>query len=308
MKICLDTFRHSYIDIAPLGERYRLMTAAMLALAEAGQMAKLLKLSKGVVRLVNVYTRLQTHNTFLTRKLNMLSDKPWRERVLKELGGMRKLTLWDSAKARIEARRKAKRDTEIQTPPKSAWLYSEDRLAESERLKALAREFARAAVHPNIVRDRCKMDFEGEFRLAPLPRGPRQTKATPSQPRVYTQQSISEYHFNPLPFAPETTLGPAPVWPEEFYLAIEADEIANLSEAAIPKMKPAAKPPVKFVGNRRERRRLKAEAKSGSKSPLAPIRPVTHVKTDRWSHVPRVPVHLVIPQKTYERIFGLPLA
>ena len=65
------------------------------------------------------------------------------------------------------------------------------------------------------MRDRVKMDFEGEFRLAPLPRGERAAR----QLRVYTANSISDYDWNPIPFATETGFGPAAVWPAEFRAA-----------------------------------------------------------------------------------------
>jgi len=170
-----------------------------------------------VLRLVRVFTRFEAQNILTRRKLDMLCDKPWRERVLKELGGMRKLRLWEAAKARIEERaQKPRKAAPAQDP---SWLYTPDRIAESERLKARVRACAKACAPERVVRDRVKVDFEGEFRLAPLPRGDYAAR----QVRVYTAASITDYDWNPIPFDTQTGFGPATVWPVEFYAAMAAE-------------------------------------------------------------------------------------
>ena len=217
-----------YIDTAPLALRYKVLMAAIMSLIEAGQMARVLRLSHKVVRLVRTFTRLETHNHLLTRKLDMLIDKSWRERVLKELGGMRKLKLWDAAKARIEARQnRSAKPAASQSPD---WLYTEDRIAESERLKARVRACGRATAHPRVFRDKYKMDSDGMFRLAPLPR----TGRAAPQMKVYTQSSIVDYEWNNIPFAKITDIGPAMVWPAEFYaaMAVEADPLETESKSS----------------------------------------------------------------------------
>lgn len=227
------------IDTAPLAARYDVLTRAILAFIAAGQMSRVLRLSRKVVRLVRVFTALERENVLLRRKLAMLTDKSWRERVLKDLGGLRKLGLWEAATARIEARLEnpptpARLSISEQTPD---WLLTPERLAESERLKAHARNCKRASAHPLIFRDHCKMDFDGLFRLAPLPRGVR----IAGRVRVYTQNSIVDYEWNPIPYAKVEGVGPASLWPAEFYAA-EAAEAAerevdtiSLSSRASPK-------------------------------------------------------------------------
>ena len=194
----------------------------MLAFTLAGQYLQSLRAAKKIMRLVRVADRLEAHNDQLKRKLDMLSHKPWREKVLKDLGGLRKLKLWDAAKARIEARASAPKPEAKRKGP--SWLYTPERIAESERLKARKRANVRAGHNPLIVRDRCKVDVEGDFRLAPLPRGER----TARQIRVYTKNTIINYEFNPMPFQKEKGFGPASVWPVEFYAAmkIEAEILA----------------------------------------------------------------------------------
>ena len=101
-----------FIDLAPLAARYEGLCAAFIAMIEAGQMGRMLRLSHKLGRLVRVYSKLGTHNQHVALKLDMLINASWRERVLKDLGGIRKLKLWEAAKARIEERRLA--------PPKEA--------------------------------------------------------------------------------------------------------------------------------------------------------------------------------------------
>jgi len=160
----------------------------------------------------------------------MLSHKQWREKVLKDLGGLRKLKMWEAAKARIEVRAAAPRKKAKRKGP--AWLYTTERIAESERLKAHKREILRANQNPRIVRDRCKVDVEGDFRLAPLPRGERAAR----QVRVYTENTIIEYDWNSMPFQEEKGFGPACVWPEEFYAAmkIEAEILEGRTDEHAP--------------------------------------------------------------------------
>jgi len=206
------------IDTAPLAARYAVLANAILAMVTAGRPRESTRLAHKVVRLVRALTRCEAHNHHLRRKLDMLCDRSCRERVLRELGGIRKLKLWEAARKRIEARREnppeaARLSISEQTPE---WLLTPERIAESERLKAHARMCGRATAHPLILRDRVKMDFEGEFRLAPLPRGER----VKGQPKIYTENSIVDYDWNAVPFAKVEGFGPASVWPVEFYAAM----------------------------------------------------------------------------------------
>jgi len=218
--------RHRIINTEPLFLRYEVLAQAMLAMTLAGQFLKAGLAARKVVRLARVATKLEAHNVQLRNKLKMLSHKQWREKVLRDLGGLQKLKLWEATKARIEARAAAPRQGPKRKSP--AWLYTAERIAESERLKARKRACLKAGQNPRIVRDRCKVDVEGDFRLAPLPRGER----APRQMRVYTANTIIDYDWNPLPFQKEKGFGPASVWPEEFYAAmkIEAEILAGRTD------------------------------------------------------------------------------
>jgi len=217
--------KYSIIETEPLFLRYEVLAQAMLAMTIAGQFVLAGLAARKITHLARVASRLEAHNVQLRLKLKMLSHKQWREKVLKDLGGLRKLKMWEACKARIEARAAAPRQ---EAKPKGpAWLYTAERIAESERLKARKREIFRANQNPNIVRDRCKVDFEGDFRLAPLPRGERALR----QITVYTENTIIDYDWNPVPFAEKKGFGPASVWPEEFYAAmkIEAEILESRS-------------------------------------------------------------------------------
>ena len=215
--------KHRFIDTAPLVSRYDVLAQAVLAFTIAGQYVQSMQAGQKIIRLIRSLTKFEAHNAHLRLKLDMLSNKPWRERVLKELGGMRKLKLWEAAKARIEARAAAPVKQVKRKGP--AWLYTAECIAESERLKARKRAVFRANHNPHIVRDRCKVDVEGDFRLAPLPRGER----APRQVKIYTANTIIDYDWNPMPFQKEKGFGPAMVWPIEFYaaMAIEAEILAE---------------------------------------------------------------------------------
>jgi len=98
LSLLLSLHRHGAFGGALCG-------AGILAMVIAGRFRVSGRLAHKVVRLVRALTRCETHNIHLKRKLEMLSHKSWREQVLKELGGMRKLKLWEAAKAGIEDRR-----------------------------------------------------------------------------------------------------------------------------------------------------------------------------------------------------------
>jgi len=229
MKTCSDIPTYHYFDTAPLAARYNIICDAIMAFIAAGRMVDMLRYSHKLVRLVRLFTKLETRNSLLKRKLEMLAHKPWRERVLKELGGVRLLRLWEAAQNRIQDRGKpAQLPRPVQEP---SWLYTPERIAESERLKARVRMCRRATAHPLIFRDMCKMDFEGQFRLAPLPR----RKQAARQVKVYTENTIVDYDWNNIPFAKVKGLGPATVWPAEFYAAMKAEmEILETRPAPSP--------------------------------------------------------------------------
>jgi hypothetical protein len=208
---------HHFIDTAPLMARYNILTAAILLMIDAGRLGRALRLSHDVNHVIRLFVKFETRNTQLKMKLKMLLCKPWRTRVLKQLGGMRRLRSWEAAAARNA---KPRKETGHNFDADPVWLNTPERRAESERLKAHVKKCARACVSPNVVRDRIRMDFEGQFRLAPIPQGERHAR----QEKIYTAGSICDYVFNAVPFYEAKGFGPAVVWPAEFRAAIAAEE------------------------------------------------------------------------------------
>jgi len=208
--------------------RYNILTAAILLMINAGRIGRALKLTHDVNHVIRLFVKFETQNTQLNMKLKMLLCKPWRTRVLKQLGGMRRLRSWEAAAARNA---KPRKETGHNFDADPIWLDTPERRAESERLKEHVKKCARACVSPNVVRDRIRMDFEGQFRLAPIPQGERR----PRQEKIYTAGSICDYVFNAVPFYEDKGYGPAVVWPAEFRAAIAAEKAMSEEDNLSPK-------------------------------------------------------------------------
>ena len=223
--------QYNFIDIAPLAARYKVLSQAILSFVTLGQFCEAMRATQKVRRLIGLYARLDTQNRLWARKIAMLSDRAWRERVLKELGGLRRLRMWEEAQKRLEQRALARSDRPSPKPQPSvpSWLYTPERLAESERLKAHVRKCTRVGLSPLVTRDRFKMDFDGMFRLPPLPRIASSARSV----KVYTKNSIVDYDFNPVPFAKLSGFGPAMVWPVEFYAAMGMEMENDISKGCL---------------------------------------------------------------------------
>lgn len=290
MKITALTYPHQhFIDIAPLAARYEVLAWSVLTYLAAGQYKLMLRYSYKLLRLVKVYTRLDAQNILLRRKLEMLSHVPWRERVLRELGGLRRFASWEAARARILAQRNGVQQAHETSQP--SWIYTPERLALSERLKAHVRKCARAGQSPLITRDRYKMDFEGQFRLPPLPR----QKTGARQMKVYTQSSIVDYDFNPVPFGQFKGIGPAMVWPVEFYAAMEVDTNCHSGARSEPGRSIDCEAPSTM------------HAASRASASHCILRGKTQkVRNDRVKYR-ATPLHLSLDPKTYRYLFENPI-
>jgi hypothetical protein len=119
-----------------------------------------LRFARAVGAMVRLIITIEARNYAITRKSDMLAMRGWRERVARELGGEGRFKAWD--RAHIAAR--ARRGTAL---PKPNWLLLKQR-KERARMAAIGARFRRA--HPRIIHDAVRLDFEGEFRLAPIGR------------------------------------------------------------------------------------------------------------------------------------------
>ena len=121
MKTASPTFSLQFIDTAPLAVRFEILMASLMGFLAAGRYRDVLRYSYKVGRLVRVFTKLEAHNARLSRKLEMLAHRPWRELVVKELGGLKRLKRWEVSYARIKARGGRRLNTPEPQPP---WLLT----------------------------------------------------------------------------------------------------------------------------------------------------------------------------------------
>ena len=217
----LNTLRR--IDIAPLAALYMAAIAGFEALRIAGTYRRMPAASRKIGTVVRALIKAKMHNHHVDLKLRMLLNPQWRSRVLRELGGRHKLGLWMTRLMRLEGRLPSQRRARpVQSEP--VWWRSPEHIAQSEALKAHARLCAKACAPQGIYRDPFKMDREGQFRLAPLPR--LSANLSSGQPRkavIYTQLTISDYNYNAVPvYRPQ--IGPASVSPFEFIAAARMDK------------------------------------------------------------------------------------
>jgi len=152
---------------------YKRLTALTLLLIDQGIGRGFLAHCNSVVKCVRAYIRADWNNTQLDLKLRMLASKAWREGVLKDLGGEAALKRWDkrmsSYKVALYLRAMGlpeKSDAQTET----VWRKTPERIAKELRQIAHAKRCARATAHPLIIRDPFRVDFDGQFRLAPVPR------------------------------------------------------------------------------------------------------------------------------------------
>jgi len=215
----LQTSRNTLrrIDIAPLEVHYMAVIAGLQALVLAGCSGRrVLSASRQIHAVIRALIKANIHNHHAQQKIAMLLNPKWRTRVLRELGGSRKLGLWMRRVMRLDEHQTKRR---VRPEVEPVWWRSPERIAQSEALKAHARLCARACVHHGTFRDPYKMDREGQFRLAPLPR----TSAQPRQAVIYSELTISDYNYSAVPvYKPE--FGTICVTAFEFIAAVQMDK------------------------------------------------------------------------------------
>lgn len=194
---------------------YARLTALMLVMIEQriarGFLAHIRKISKTV----REFTRAEWSNHQLTLKLDMLRSQTWRARVLKDLGGEAGLVRWE----RRMARYKTAAEAPLAPAQARVWRKTPERIAEELRQKAHAQKCAKATAHPRIFRDPFRVDQEGQFRLAPVPRV-KAVRRSPEEVLATTPNYMERYEYNAVPVAKMTGYdAPVTVWPAEFRAA-----------------------------------------------------------------------------------------
>ena len=200
-------------DLGPLRARYALLCAQLLAAIVHPD--AVLALAQTLQRHVRVMIQASQAHFRRRQKIAMLLRPDWRERVITDLGGWKRLRRWTKRQAAIEA-----------APPEKIYEKVFHPAADEEETarRGHMRELMKANAHPLILRDPCRMDFDGGFRLPPQAR-----VVNPIADPDY------DYDFDPRPLADFTGLKtPITVWPEEFRAAAEIKPLEEEIEEAVP--------------------------------------------------------------------------
>ena len=191
-------------DLSPLRAQYALLCAQLLAAIANPESA--LALAQTLRRHVRAMIQASQAHFRSRQKMAMLLRPDWRERVISELGGWKRLRHWAYRQEVLEI-----------VPPSKTYKPPYPPVPDEEELerRARMRELMKASIHPLILRDPCRMDFEGWFRLPPQTR---LKNPINEHPQYYDY----EYDFDPRPVADFTGIKtPITVWPEEFRAAAE---------------------------------------------------------------------------------------
>ena len=169
------------------------------------------------VRAVSSHVRAMRHASEQAAryrcKLAMLRDNAWRGRVFAALGGQAMIKRW--------ANQRRKRDI---PPRREKTLHARER-ARREHI----RRCAKACAHPRVLRDPCRLDEGGIFRLPPMRK---HVPFVPIHPNIY----MTEYRYDARPvYKVKGFSKPIMVWPDEFkvFAAMEAEEAQDTRERAI---------------------------------------------------------------------------
>ena len=128
------------------------------------------------------------------RKLWMLRTKAVREKVFQDLGGIKAMMRWYSRPLEVEQMKRERKG------------LTQDEI----NYRIHFRFCAKQAHNPQIMRDPCKLDEEGVFRLPPIRR---QHNPKPKEPT----RAPKEYDYDPRPvYEPFGFSEPIMVWPDEF--------------------------------------------------------------------------------------------
>ena len=200
-----------------------------------------LRLARQTEQVASELRQAGEHNRRLKLKLDMLLSPLWRARVLKDLGGEAMLTRWE-AQVRGKIRDPLKPHASMaQRLARSANLEkARDTLRRRNERQATAKERRKRFddTHPNILFDRVKVDSEGQFRLAPIPRAKVKVVKTIIRRAETPDETEARLERNAyIRSVRYVEAAPIPVWPFEFRAAAEtfgAEEVAYETKSATP--------------------------------------------------------------------------
>ena len=239
-----DTDQEPLPDLAALAAHYTRLITVLNVFVLTGNFSGALKKSVEIGRAARALIKGKVRVASEQAKAKMLRCPGWRARVIADLGGTRKLALWNAAMGRAIARERSLRTSwEKPQAAQPAPVITPATIAAAKReaaRRAHIRDCAKACANPRIFKDPFRVDQDGLFRLPPVPRVP----MTGSRPATPCDYAYDARKLTKLTGA----FAPAMVWPIEFYIAERG--------------KPAKKKPVKVFaygptpgGKRRPARR-----------------------------------------------------
>jgi len=200
-------------------ERLCLLTFIIL-----GNSREVLLNARRVAKATKELIKAEQHNHRTLLKFEMLLSPVWRARVLKDLGGVKALKRWERSHDRAVKRRAGIKLIKPHASPAQrkarALNLAKAKAALHEKRSKQPHRFYNEN-HPNIYKDPCKVDFEGQFRLAPIKRGPRIVKTNVKvQPRrlssgIWDRKAVKTR----ITSIKINKLNPIPLWPIEFEAA-----------------------------------------------------------------------------------------
>ena len=206
----IDHFIPDAFDFAAANRCLAIMAAQMISILDIARVTfdyrPLIEWASCYRRIVRGLIREASQAYRFELKMAMLNTPAWRLRVMKDLGGLQAFINW-------QKRRKTGPKLKRHITP----------LTEEERAhRAHIRTAAKRAANPLITEDPFKVDFEGQFRLAPLPRFAREGgRFRPNQDEGI---SAPDYEYDGTQKTDMRGLNaPISVWPEEFLMFAERE-------------------------------------------------------------------------------------
>lgn len=210
-----DTASDKPPDIDALTAHYLDLITAMKMLVLLGDFSGVLKTSLEIGRAVKALLKGKAALAASRLKTDMLKNPHWRARVIRDLGGVKKLGQWQLAMQRAIAGQgqSAGRGPNCRALPQAQIMVRDH-----------AKRCARACASPLITKDPFRVDQEGQFRLPPVPRMTARNKGGAGQ---VTKRRDYVYDPRPMPKLSGYS-APVMVWPLEFF----ASELSDHSPKA----------------------------------------------------------------------------
>ena len=234
-------------NISALTQRYERLIFALNVLILTGDYSGVLRTSLDIGRAARALIKGKVAAANMERRFRMLLCPIWRARVISDLGGRRKLALWSAAMARAQLR--GHKDNARRAGPSAAAGFVPPHIIAAQekeaRRRADIRACAKAGAHPGVFKDPFRVDGEGQFRLAPIPRIRAARLSAPRAPGVSAALNTArDYSYDPRPINKLTGIyAPASVTPDEFYAAERAEQTSAAPALSIrPASRPAAAP------------------------------------------------------------------